>query len=114
MADRKTRYPCGGFDELQQIPPGQSTDGYFPCLFNDVQHTCYICPADDEYPRICQEVYKDLTALIVEAHAFADQELAKIEAEKRAKMSLKDKVISRFKKEGGEDEPGEDIQSESL
>lgn len=102
---KEQQYPCGGFQELQQIPPGQIIAGQHPCIFNDIQRIDYVCPLDgDQYPKYCQEVYREITGLIADAEASSDKLEKTIEADKKASMSLKDKVSNLLKKKDGESE----------
>ena len=110
MAKLTQKFPCGGFEDLRRVIPGQEVDGYFPCIFNEgIQSIQYICPAEGEYPGLCQEVYKslkeELSALNADIEAMLEKEKSKTEAEKIASMSLKDRVMGAFqKKDGGQKE----------
>jgi len=109
MSKLKQKFPCGSFKDLEGVAPGQDITGYFPCIFNEgVQSAQYICPAEGEYPRLCQEVYKtikeELTALDTDIEAMLEKEKSKTEAEKRAAMSLKERVVGAFQKNGDETE----------
>jgi hypothetical protein len=103
------KFPCGDFKDLEGVAPGQDITGYFPCIFNEgVQSAQYICPAEGEYPRLCQEVYRslkeELTAINTDIEAMLEKEKSKTEAEKRASMSLKEKVAGVFHKNDDETE----------
>jgi hypothetical protein len=117
MTDEKYQYPCGGFVELQQLPPGQSTTEQYHCIFNDIQKTQYICPMQDEYPILCQESFRELNRQIISINADLDAALAKQEklraAEEKASTGLKSKIAGIFRKDG-EEEPTKEIQPDSV
>jgi hypothetical protein len=62
--------------------------------------------AEGEYPKLCQEVYRtlkeELTAINTDIEAMLEKEKSKTEAEKRAAMSLKERVVGAFQKNDDE------------
>jgi len=96
MDDQKIQYPCGGFKELQQIPPGQILVDQHPCIFNEIQRANYVCPIlEDNYPKVCQEVYKQISEQIAEAELMISKLEKKLEAEAKASKTLRERVTEK-------------------